>query len=276
MVIVVVKMINALAIIGFFVEGVQTTLQAMEYDRNELGDTIEQIELMKWYDQIENVKEYSKNNSERFLVLGASQTFDEAFQGGEKTPTHLEFNNRFSKEYVFLDKFANPNPNKTRELKVDFNDLRQLKKISTEFLNYFDKIILDDSTYKYTEWTKEHLICFKNMLKEGGEFIFGPSYKITFHKGEHSLQNILQSSGVYSNKLCKDLQISETYDRSNLADFATNVYKFYVLPQNVIRITEDAFGPGTVKIEYDTPLLFNSRYSKTQKILLTATKYHFK
>lgn len=148
--------------------------------------------------------------------------------------------------HVFLDDlhdssvFSHNSKVKGRNLKADFNDLKQLEIIADNLSNSFDQIVLDDSTHKFTKWGFKHYPLFAKMLKKGGQFIFGPEGKFTTdHLGDISLEGGIEK--VYLSKLdCE--------------------------------VLEKSFGKGSVKAEQNVPLPFKSNYSSKQEVLITATK----
>jgi hypothetical protein len=76
-------------------------------------------------------------------------------------------------DYIFLDNF-NTDLSNPRTLAVDFNDIDQLRLLAIHFAGVFDLIVLDDSTFKSTNWGADHLKAFRAMLSSDGQFIFGP------------------------------------------------------------------------------------------------------
>lgn len=62
-----------------------------------------------------------------------------------------------------------------RSLSLDFNELNELSIVARRLEGSFDRIILDDSTFKFSRWTLKHINLFKKLLRDGGEFIFGPA-----------------------------------------------------------------------------------------------------
>jgi hypothetical protein len=112
-------------------------------------------------EQIKRVKEYGSKQGKQLLVLGVNN--------GEEN-----LKDRFSADYIFLNA-RQDNPQDSRSLSVNFNDIGQLTQLAQDLPEFFDEIVLDASTFKFTDWTSEHLTRFKQMLKKGGKFIFGPS-----------------------------------------------------------------------------------------------------
>lgn len=263
-------------------------------------DYAKEIEQIEWNCQVENVKAYLQSQKVRKLVLGVdSQESDLGFE--------VKSMPRFSSQHVFLDKYSNPDHLRKRDLKVDFNDLVQLKRLAADFADYFDSIILDDSTFKFTKWTPDHLACFKAMLKIKGTFVFGPGYGmigydrcdefrgaddakrrelIRFVKEDYLVSEAIRTTGLNSNVLCTYIGIPFAYghvidERTGWAkqnpdkarSFAMSFLYAYVLPENYVRITSQVFGEGNVAVELDRPLPFPSRYNKEkQNILITATR----
>lgn len=283
------NVINGLAMVAFLAG----SNYAMEDD---LAREIEQIE---WNCQVENVKDYLKTQDKHFLVLGVdTQESDYGFP--------LKSMERFTAEYVFLDKYSKPDHLRNRDLKVDFNDLEQLKRLATDFSGYFDSIILDDSTFKFTEWTKDHLGQFKAMLKDGGMFVFAPGYgminyiggaefrQLEEHQRKERILNITEaelekvaseSSKLSGEMLCKFIEVPFAYGHSidertgrifqnseKPGAFAERFLHSRILTDNYIPIVEGVFGKDNVIVEFDQKLPFPGRYSSTQKILMTAIK----
>lgn len=89
---------------------------------------------------------------------------------------------RFDASYLFLDK-DQKRKNDPRSIELDFNNLEQLRLLSSELNNVFDRIMVDCYVSHFTIWDKDHLQQIKNMLKPGGEFIFLPQYQKRFCYG---------------------------------------------------------------------------------------------
>lgn len=121
------------------------------------ASTAERLE--KISQELMAVKEYLSTISEPKLVLGVDS--NEGNLG------------RFSSDYIFLDIVQNSTNN--RGLSVNFNDLDELKLLASALKDVFSMIVLDDSTYKSTDWSHKHIAYFKEMLRLEGLFIFGPS-----------------------------------------------------------------------------------------------------
>lgn len=127
--------------------------------------------------EIEQVQEYLRSIEAPRLDMGVSN------DNGHET-------NRFTKDYVFFN-ITHRVPS-ARNLSVDFNDLEELDLLSSKLENTFDMVVLDDSTFKFTEWKKDHLLHFKKLLKSGGVFIFGPSLSST--SMEFSVDKVSEST----------------------------------------------------------------------------------
>lgn len=263
-------------------------------------DYAKEIEQIEWNCQVENVKAYLQFQEVRILVMGVdTQESDLGFE--------IKSMSRFSTQHVFLDRNSKPGHLRNRDLKVDFNDLDQLKRLATDFADYFDSIILDDSTFKSTNWMPDHLACFKAMLKIKGTFIFGPGYGMIGYdqcdefrdsddaKRRELIRSITEdylvseatrTTGLKTDRLCTYIGIPFAYghvvdERTGWAkqhtdkarDFAMSFLYAYVLPENYVRIMSRVFGEANVAVELDKPLPFPSRYNKErQNILLTATR----
>lgn len=117
-----------------------------------------------------------KINQELLKVKASLSTIQEPklVLGVKCNEANLE---RFSNDYIFLDLVQNSENN--RALSVNFNDLDELKLVASFLKDIFIMIVLDDSTYKFTNWSREHLAYFKEMLRPQGQFIFGPSLECT-------------------------------------------------------------------------------------------------
>lgn len=125
----------------------------------------------------------------RRLVLGVSTKEVHYGNPDGDMPTGHSLLNRFDASYVFLNDRHDEdpeNPVNNRALTLDFNDLAQLRYLSTNMNSFFDQIVVDDSTFKdmiwidkltskEMAWGAEHLQEMKNLLKLGGQFIFGPT-----------------------------------------------------------------------------------------------------
>lgn len=71
--------------------------------------------------------------------------------------------------WIYLDgqpSTAAPEP----YLKADFNDLGEMKKISTALQGKLTMVCFDRSVLHYTTWTPEHLALVRAMLEPGGSF----------------------------------------------------------------------------------------------------------
>jgi hypothetical protein len=82
---------------------------------------------------------------------------------------------RFDKSWIFLD-YKNHDAVHGRCLTVDFNDLRQLQKLSVGLAGIFDSIVWDIDCFSHFQGQGlPALQCFKSMLKKQGKFIFMPA-----------------------------------------------------------------------------------------------------
>jgi len=114
--------------------------------------------------QIARVKNFSQQAGPVNLLLGAVNT--KAIPG----------------EWVFLDHEAGGSDGAKHDRTSEgrpyiigsFNDLDLLEKLAANLESCFDTILLDDSTFKFTDWNIQKLACFAKMLKPGGAFIFCP------------------------------------------------------------------------------------------------------
>ncbi|MHB9148279.1 MAG: class I SAM-dependent methyltransferase [Candidatus Amoebophilus sp.] len=125
----------------------------------------EEPELTLLEKQIRNVRNYISTLSQSYLVLGVSNE-------------ESDINERFNSCYIFLNDDHKDLTNK-RILSVNFNNLKDLEQLANGLNQAFDKIILDDSCFKFTDWYIAHIEKFKKLLKSGGKFIFGPSLTIS-------------------------------------------------------------------------------------------------
>jgi hypothetical protein len=111
--------------------------------------------------ELEKVKAFIETNKSKniptTLVLGACNNEENL--------------NRFPETTVFFDMSTQDSEGRPY-LTADFDDLEQLKEIKQVVDSSFSRIVMDDSTFKFTNWTIPHLQEFKNMLTEGGQFIF--------------------------------------------------------------------------------------------------------
>jgi len=114
--------------------------------------------------QIRNVRDYISTLSQSYLVLGVSNE-------------ELDLHERFNSCYIFLNENHKDLSN-NRILSVNFNNLNELEQLANGLNQAFDKIILDDSCFKFADWYIAHIEKFKKLLKPGGKFIFGPSLTI--------------------------------------------------------------------------------------------------
>lgn len=111
--------------------------------------------------QIENIQRFavSRTGQKVSLLLGAVNT-----------RSHVD------DSWVFFDNesqdSAQHNPAGKPYIKGDFNDLTLLEKLANSLESCFDKILVDDSTFKFTAWNIRHLSYFSKMLKPGGDFVF--------------------------------------------------------------------------------------------------------
>lgn len=87
--------------------------------------------------------------------------------------TNKECDRITDEAYIFLDTMDH-DPNGRTHVKADFNDLNKMGKIAAAIGPHLTELSVDDSTYKFTEWTTSHLRLFTSMLKDDGKFIFCP------------------------------------------------------------------------------------------------------
>lgn len=73
-------------------------------------------------------------------------------------------------EWIILDICQDPKGRLS--IQANFNELEQLLCIATGIGPSLNQIVMDDETFKYTKWTKEHLKLFAQMLVPDGEFSF--------------------------------------------------------------------------------------------------------
>lgn len=57
-------------------------------------------------------------------------------------------------------------------IQASFNDIEALSFIANTIGPRLGQILMDDSTFKFTQWKKDHMQLFAAMLKDNGEFIF--------------------------------------------------------------------------------------------------------
>lgn len=214
---------------------------------------------------------------------------------------------RFDDTYVFLN-YTQTNPKDTRSLSVNFNKLEELRELSHGLHDQFDMISVDDSTFKFTKWTSQHLELFKQLLRQGGNFIYAPDLgfycnlegwnKEWFLDGFAKKVNkdyswaevakkIIEIYPFDSNrKLIHDFDLIGDYLRphNQNADwdefkkhlenafvdkkFVVYFNKYGIVPHNHIPILEGVFGQGNVIVEYDKRL----PCSYQKNILITTTK----
>ncbi|ACP20920.1 hypothetical protein Aasi_1600 [Candidatus Amoebophilus asiaticus 5a2] len=141
----------------------------------------EEPELTLLEKQIRNVRNYISTLSQSYLVLGVSNE-------------ESDINERFNSCYIFLNGDHKDLTDK-RILSVNFNNLKDLEQLANGLNQAFDKIILDDSCFKFTNWYITHIKKFKKLLKPGGKFIFGPSLTIglNFYWNETTQEEIIQN-----------------------------------------------------------------------------------
>jgi hypothetical protein len=134
--------------------------------------------------QAEYIQEYvhfspANANKKKILVAGACP--------GRTSPGHPsnveDLGSRFDDPknvYVFLD--YTESADKTKPfLKVDFNNIDDLKLLKKPLSNTFDDIWMDTSVFKFAKWTKEHIQLLAALLKEGGSIVLpiGPTRSVS-------------------------------------------------------------------------------------------------
>jgi len=141
----------------------------------------EEPELTLLEKQIRNVKSYISTLSQSYLVLGVSNE-------------ESDINERFNSCYIFLNEDHKDLTDK-RILSVNFNNLKDLGQLANGLDQAFDKIILDDSCFKFTDWYIAHIEKFRKLLKPGGKFIFGPflTISLSFSNNMVTQEEILQN-----------------------------------------------------------------------------------
>lgn len=219
--------------------------------------------------EVDNVKDHisSLPNKEADLVLGVNNGEEDLLK-------------RFDDSYVFLN-IEHQNPTAPRSLTVDFNDLTQLQGLANQLPGTFDKIILDDSTFKFTAWTKEHLAAFRDLLKVNGEFIFAPQVnKVAINQEVmQSKEAVIEYVITQTQPQTSEILITGSFAVplnviANLKAFLNYILIKHFVPENYVRILEQAFGTGNVQVEYDKKLPFTSHWSEDQiqPVLITATR----
>lgn len=256
-------------------------------------------------EQIIIVKHYLKTIEHPRLILGASNTRSESIFFKRDisqriidldpsllssiTPGVYPFLDNSND--ILLDHDQKPGVLVERTLTGSFNDLNVLHKLADAFANSFDVITTDYSVTKFADWTKEHLLAFKKMLKPGGKLIFpmdsGHGVRIkadTAHelferisrKYKLSTQNSFMVNGKwYFMNLPKDIELKIGSDISTLQKLETYRQKThkasselseefmeqYVIPKNIKRLAGEVFDPNkiTVQKNMDMPQPFRNK-----------------
>ncbi len=218
--------------------------------------------------QVGNVKTYisslSHKDNKLYLVLGVNNEEKDLLE-------------RFNNSYIFLN-IEHQNPTDPRSLTADFNDLTQLQGLAAQLPDTFDKIILDDSTFKFTAWTKEHLAAFRDLLKVNGEFIFAPQFGMVpmgqaiLKEQKAALQEaielVIEQTQPGTSKILITggftIPLNFTLKQANIKAFTTILLRQVFVEDNYVRILTEAFGTGNIQVAYDTKLPFTSHWSKDQ------------
>lgn len=229
--------------------------------------------------QVDNVRGYinSLSDNKAYLVLGVNNEEKDLLE-------------RFNDSYIFLN-IQQQNPTNPRSLTTDFNDLTQLQGLAAQLPGTFDKIILDDSTFKFTKWSTDHLVQFRNFLKLNGEFIFAPflgsmvlrtapDWKRVFREEvpqtEHAMkEHLLQQANLTTlKKMIFNEAFIVPFNFDSQADkLISQVFFEDVIPNNYVQLFGEVFGSGNVQVEYDKPLPFPSHYTnEPMNVLITATR----
>lgn len=164
--------------------------------------------------QASHIQEYAsmlKNNNKSVnLVLGVNNGEEDLLE-------------RFDNTYVFLD-MMHKNPSDGRSISVNFNDLSEMTLLEQTLSGQLDAIILDDSTFKFTTWSDQHLTVFRNMLTSNGRFIFGP------HIGclGISFDNDYETQEDVRDSILRTTRLETTM---NLIISFSIPYKFPIIPQ---------------------------------------------
>jgi hypothetical protein len=84
-----------------------------------------------------------------------------------------------TKNYIFSDIEESKHDN-IPFLKLDFNSIPQLKILAEHLSEKIDDIYMDNSVFKYTNWTEEHIQLLAASLKDGGSMLipFAPYINI--------------------------------------------------------------------------------------------------
>lgn len=117
---------------------------------------------VKLMDEIKNVKSYINTHDSVSLALAVG-THDPIVQGNEARINLRE-------NWVLLSK-EHRGGSDVPHLTVNFNDLSALRVIAHNLPNAFESIVMDFSSFKFTEWTKDHIQNFYDILKPGGTLI---------------------------------------------------------------------------------------------------------
>jgi hypothetical protein len=102
----------------------------------------------------------------------------------------------FNEDWVFLD-IAEHDPKGRPYIKANFNDVPTLRGMASMLSGVFEKIVLDDSTYKATVWNPFHLKHLASLLKDDGEFIFVPEIMVS---------EVVRKISADENEILKDLK----------------------------------------------------------------------
>lgn len=117
----------------------------------------------KIQNEISALVSYAKEKSPLKLAIGAS---DNDYSKNTQFADMIH-----DDKWIFLS-IDNNGDLPGRAISINFNDLDKLSELADQCSGLFDLIVMDYSTYKFANWTLQHLQAFGQLLKDGGKFIF--------------------------------------------------------------------------------------------------------
>lgn len=218
--------------------------------------------------QVENVGKFAMKRKEDGqtvqLILGSTNWFRENESNRERRPFFTD-----GSWICFDDLEHNPDPKAPPFICGNFNDLNLLNTMATYFPETLDRIVVDDSTYKFATWSRAHVLAFSKMLNTKGEFIYCP-------QGQYST---LERSFLFNNEafLSNNEEIMEhvrTYSFSAdvLPSAGLIVPRIQVDPKEMIAIDEEKVEREFKSYELLSPFLsleedeFGQKYAEIEEL----------
>lgn len=112
--------------------------------------------------EISALVSYAKEKSPLKLAIGVS---DNDYSKNTRFADMIQ-----DDKWIFLS-IDNKGDLPGRAISINFNDLDKLSELADQCSGLFDLIVMDYSTYKFANWTLQHLQAFGKLLKDAGKFI---------------------------------------------------------------------------------------------------------